>query len=276
MKTALNEEMKFYLAEIAKNKVLTREEEVKLFQRLKAGDTSAREEIVEANLRFVVKIAIQFAGRGVALPDLIQEGNIGLLEVIDKFDYKKGYRFSTYAAFWIRQAIQMALRKQSNVIRLPIRKSRFLGHLNEAINNFSNNNGRTPTVSELSAVLNVEENKLEQLLSMRESVLSLDAEDDEEGGQLLSRLHDDSSLSPYEQYAEKEMSLHVEAALNTLSDKEKNVLKLRYGFDGGVGMSLRSTSKVVGMSQEGVRRVERSAIRKLRRPAVSEMVTGLI
>src|SRR5690606_28975903 len=105
--------------------------------------------------------AIQFAGRGVALPDLIQEGNIGLLEVIDKFDYKKGYRFSTYAAFWIRQSIQMALRKQSNIIRLPIRKSRFLGHLNEAINNFNNQNGRTPSISELASILDMEEDKLE-------------------------------------------------------------------------------------------------------------------
>lgn len=276
MKTTLNEDMKFYLAEIAKNKVLTREEEIRLFQRYHSGDTTAREEIVESNLRFVVKIAIQFAGRGVALPDLIQEGNIGLLEVIDKFDYKKGYRFSTYAAFWIRQSIQMALRKQSNIIRLPIRKSRFLGHLNEAINNFNNQNGRAPSVSELSSILDVEEDKLEQLLSLRESVLSLDADDDEEGGQLIHRLQDDSTMSPYESYKEKEMTQQVGAVLETLSDKEKNVLKLRYGFDGGKGMSLRSTSKVVGMSQEGVRRVERAAIRKLRRPAVSEMVSSLL
>ena len=122
MKSNLNEDMKTYLKEVSKKSVLTREQEVALFKRLEKGDDTARHEIVEANLRFVIKIALQFTGRGVALPDLIQEGNIGLLEVVEKFDYTKGFRFSTYAAFWIRQAIQMAVRKNGNVIRLTIRK----------------------------------------------------------------------------------------------------------------------------------------------------------
>src|SRR5690606_31320317 len=146
MKANLNEDMKLYLKEVARKKVLTRQEELALFRRLEEGDTSARQEIVEANLRFVIKIALQFSGRGVPLPDLIQEGNVGLLEVVEKFDYRKGIRFSTYAAFWIRQAIQMSVRKHGNVIRLPIRKSRFMGHLNETITTFTTNNGREPSV----------------------------------------------------------------------------------------------------------------------------------
>jgi RNA polymerase primary sigma factor len=276
MKTNLNEEMKFYLKEVSKNKVLTREEEVALFKRLASGDESARAEIVEANLRFVIKIALQFAGRGVALADLIQEGNIGLLEVVDKFDYRKGYRFSTYGAFWIRQAIQMALRKQCNVIRLPIRKSRFLGHLNEAINNFTHSNGRGPTVHELSGITGMDETKLEHLMQLRDSVLSLDMEPEEDGAQLLSRLRDDETPSPYDNCLQKEQERQIALALAMLSDKEQRVLKLRFGFGSGRNLSLRTTSKLVGMSQEGVRRVERSAIKKLRRPASVQMISGLL
>jgi RNA polymerase primary sigma factor len=274
--TTLNEDMKLYLKEVARKQVLTRDEEVDLFKRLSNGDPSARHEIVEANLRFVIKIALQFTGRGVPLPDLIQEGNIGLLEVVDKFDYKKGFRFSTYAAFWIRQAIQMAVRKNGNVIRLPIRKSRFMGHLNESISNFTASNGRMPTVDELSGLLDVEPEKLEQLMSMRESILSLDMEMEEDGGQLMNRLPDTSSPSALEYSMENEQHRKVQKALSTLSEKEQKVLKLRYGFDSGKGLSLRSTSKLVGMSQEGVRRVERTAIRKLRRPASTQMVSGLL
>lgn len=276
MKTNLNEEMKYYLKEVAKKKVLTREEEVALFKRLKGGDITAREEIVEANLRFVIKIALQFAGRGVALPDLIQEGNIGLLEVVEKFDYRKGYRFSTYAAFWIRQAIQMALRKQCNVIRLPIRKSRFLGHLNEEISNFTHSNGRAPSVHELSQKLGMEEGKLEQLMQLRDSVLSLDMEVEEDGSQLLAKLEDTDSLSPLEHYMQREQEQHVANALALLTEKEQKVLKLRYGFGSGKNLSLRTTSKLVGMSQEGVRRVERNAIKKLRRPSANHMISGLL
>ena len=276
MKTNLNEEMKFYLKEVAKKKVLTREQEVALFTRLKAGDSTAREEIVEANLRFVIKIALQFAGRGVALPDLIQEGNIGLLEVVEKFDYRKGYRFSTYAAFWIRQSIQMALRKQCNVIRLPIRKSRFLGHLNEEISNFTHANGRAPSVHELSQKLGMEEGKLNQLMQLRDSVLSLDMEIEEDGSQLMTRLEDTESLSPVEHYMRREQEVHVAHALSLLTEKEQKVLKLRYGFGSGKNLSLRTTSKLVGMSQEGVRRVERNAIKKLRRPSANHMISGLL
>ncbi len=276
MKSSLNEDMKIYLKEVARKQVLTRQEEIELFKRLSEGDTSARHEIVEANLRFVIKIALQFTGRGVPLPDLIQEGNIGLLEVVEKFDYKKGFRFSTYAAFWIRQSIQMAVRKHGNVIRLPIRKSRFMGHLNETISTFTANNGRAPSVDELSYILEMEPEKLDQLMGMRESILSLDMDSENDGTQLLNRLPDHNGITALDHSIEEEQQSKVKQALETLSEKEQKVLRLRYGFDTGKGMSLRSTSKLVGMSQEGVRRVERAAIRKLRRPASSQMISGLL
>ena len=155
MNVCLNDEIRYYLDEIAKHKVLTREEEIALFQRLEAGDELARGEIVEANLRFVIKIALQFSNRGMSIADLIQEGNIGLLDVVSKFDWRRGFRFSTYAAFWIRQAIQLATRKQANVIRLPIRKSRMLGHVSESIRTFAAAHNRPPTNRELALLLEI-------------------------------------------------------------------------------------------------------------------------
>lgn len=276
MRVYLNEDLKYYLKEVAKRPVLTREQEVALFSRLAAGDSSARSEIVEANLRFVIKIAIGFSGRGVPLSDLIQEGNIGLLDVVDKFDYTRGFRFSTYAAFWIKQAIQLALRKQCNVIRLPIRKSRFLGHLNEAISNFTQSHGHPPSTRELALVMDTDETKLEQLIALRDSVLSLDCESDEEGAQLLQKLRDDITPSPYQRCLDSEKRQHVSEALDLLSEKEQRVLRLRYGLGNGSSLSLRSTSKIVGMSQEGVRRVERKALRKLRRSAARSVLCGLL
>lgn len=276
MKATQNEDLKPYLKDIARRPLLSREQEVSLFERLEAGDESAREIIVESNLRFVVKMAVSFMGRGVSLSDLIQEGNIGLLEVVDKFDYRKGYRFSTYAAFWIRQAIQLALRKQCNLIRLPIRKSRFLGHLTEAINELTQANGSAPAVGELAAKLNVPAEDLEHLMQLRDSVLSLDSESDEEGTQLLNRIPDSQSPSPREHCLREEARRRVASALESLSEREQKVLRLRYGFHDGENRSLRSTSKLVGMSQEGVRRVERNAISKLRRSGAHHAVLALL
>ena len=276
MKASLNDEMKPYLKEVSRQKVLTREEEVALFKRLERCDPNAKQEIVEANLRFVIKIALGFTGRGVPLADLVQEGNIGLLEVVDRFDYRKGYRFSTYAAFWIRQAIQMAVRKQCNVIRLPIRKSRFLGHLSEKIRDFSQCHGRQPTTGELARELDLEESKLEHLMTLRDSVLSLEMETDGEGSQLLNTIRDECTPSPVESCMEREKTRHVAKVLDLLTDKEQRVLKLRYGLATGRHLSLRTTSRIVGMSQEGVRRVERKALTKLRRPAARQLVCGLL
>ncbi|RMH31217.1 MAG: RNA polymerase sigma factor RpoD/SigA [Candidatus Hydrogenedentota bacterium] len=278
MRANINEEMSAYLAEISKYKVLTREEEVELFRRLEAGDETAREEIVAANLRFVVKIALKYAGRGIPISDLVQEGNIGLLEVVDKFDYRRGYRFSTYAAFWIRQAIEVAVRKQCHMIRLPIRKSRLLGHVTEAVQNFVHAHGRQPTTRELALLLDVDEQKLAELLQVRDAVISLDAElsksDDEPTG-LYTILRDTRTVSPADQFAEREKAELVQKALATLSPRERSILKLRFGLGAREDNSLRATSKVVGLSQEGVRRIERRALSKLRRGKARELLASV-
>jgi RNA polymerase primary sigma factor len=269
-------ETTLYLDEVQDEAVLTREEETALFKRLEAGDANAREEIVRANLRFVVKIAYEFLNRGLPLADLIQEGNVGLLEVIPKYDWRKGYRFSTYAAFWIRQSIQMALRRQCSMIRLPVRKGRLLGRINEHAQQFRLKNGREPTFQELSERVGASAEEIERLVMLRDGVLSLDAQDEEDDSRLLDTITVADAKSPRDFAAEKQMRSKVARVLDFLGQREKHVLQLRFGFESGKTLSLRRTSKIVGLSQEGVRRIERRALDKLRRTAIRQMVAGLV
>jgi RNA polymerase primary sigma factor len=271
-----DESLKTYLREISQHAVLTRKEEIQLFKRLKKGDKGAREQIVASNLRFVIKIALSFGNRGLPLADLIQEGNVGLLEVIEKYDYRKGFRFSTYAAFWIKQSIQLALRKHCSLIRLPIRKSRFMGKLNDMIGKFVQEKGREPTVAELASKAGIREKKMEQLLRMRESVLSLDTPREEEGANLLDSVPSPAETSPLEQCMQRQARFKISEVLRFLSEKERKIMRLRYGFTSGKALSLRKTSRLVGMSQEGVRRIERKALAKLQRPSIRARVEGLL
>jgi RNA polymerase primary sigma factor len=266
-----------YFNEIHNEHVPTREEEVELFQRLEAGDPTAREEIVRANLRFVIKIAYEFVNKGLPLADLIQEGNIGLLEVVSRFDWRRGHRFSTYAAYWIRQAIQIALRKQCSLIRLPVRKSRALGHMSEFIQRFRFEAGREPTSYEIAEAVDLSVEDVDLLLQLREGVLSLDAcYDDEDGASLMETVTAPDEESPFDTLVRKQQSATVSRVFDYLGDRERRVLRLRYGFDNGRAMSLRNTSKMIGLSQEGVRRIEHRAIEKLRRPAIRHAVAQMI
>ena len=271
-----DDNVQFYIREAGAYPILNREQEVELFKRLDKGDTNAFDEIVKHNLRFVVKIALRFTNRGVPLSDLIQEGNVGLLEVIRKYDWRKGYRFSTYAAFWIRQAIQMALRRNGSLIALPVRKSRLLGRLSEEIAAFVKENGREPSESELASILHVKEETVLQLMKLRESVLSLDDTFDEDGNTLMERIPDTEVQTPLEYCMENQARIKIAALLKFLSEKERRIMRLRYGFEHGKMLSLRKTSRLVGLSQEGVRRIERKALSKLRRPVFREKLAALL
>lgn len=265
-----------YLDEVQDEAVLNRDQEIELFQRLEAGDESAREEIVRANLRFVVKIAYESINRGLPLADLIQEGNVGLLEVIPKYEWRKGYRFSTYAAFWIRQAIQMALRRHCSLIRLPVRKSRMLGRMNQQAQQTRLETGREPTAEELAERMDTTVEEIERLMQLRDGVLSLDAQDEEDEVRLMDSIAEVNALSPRDVAADNQVTAKVARVLDFLGERERRVLRLRFGFDNGRALSLRSTSKVVGLSQEGVRRIEQRALDRLRRPALQRMVAGLV
>ncbi len=256
-----------YLNNISDHRVLTKEEEVELFQKLEAGDEAAREEILRCNLRLVVKIALQFKESGLPVSDLIQEGNIGLIYVISKFDWRKGFRFSTYAAFWIRQEIQAAIRNNNSMIRLPIRKARLLGKIAEAVRHFNNYEGRDPSNEEVALFVGTSVKKIESISHMRESMVSLDAERNEDGTNLFDAIPD-SAPAPSAQISESQSKQALREALSILSDREKRIMELRYGLNGGPALSLRKTSKFVGLSQEGVRRIEHRALQKLRRPNI--------
>lgn len=268
--------LSIYLDEIGSNEILSREEERELFQRLEEGDESARERIVACNLRFVVKIAAQYRGRGLALADLIQEGNIGLLEVIDKFDWRRGFRFSTYAAFWIRQAIQRALVKSGSLVRLPSRKARLLGQINQVIERHRAQHRRDPSVEEIAAAVEMAPEALADLLRWRDSVLSLDTPLDDDGGRLMEVIADDADDNPLSRALENERRAEVGRVLGRLGSREQTILRLRFGFETGKALSLRKTSARVGLSQEGVRRLERIALGKLRRVAQREELACLM
>lgn len=268
--------LKTYLDEIGRHRVLNREEEVELFKRIRNHDESARDVIIQCNLKFVIRIAQQFKGRGMPLEDLIQEGNIGLLEAISKFDHTLGFRFSTYAAFWIRQAIQVAVRQRGSLIRLPVRKSRQLGFLNEIMQEYWSTKGRAPTEEEVAERLDITTDKARELAQLGEAVLSLDTPMDEDGAPLMELVADAKAKPVDERALEEERMAKVAAALAHLTERETRVIRDRFGFGSDVSRSLRNVSARLGLSQEGVRRIEQRALNKLRRPHVRAMVSGLI
>jgi RNA polymerase primary sigma factor len=267
---------RIYLDEIASNRVLTAEEERELFQRIEDGDDAARQEVVDCNLKFVIRIARRFLGRGLPLEDLVQEGNLGLLEAISRFDYRLGFRFSTYAAFWIRQAVQVGVRQRGSLVRIPVRKSRQLGFMSEVIQEYLSIRGRMPTEEEIGERLGISADDARELVRLGEAVLSLDATDDNDLLPLMEQLEDPRAVAADSATEEHELRDRVQSALTFLTDRENEVIRSRFGFGSGVGRSLRKVSRGMGLSQEGVRRIEQRALSKLRRPYVRQTLAGLI
>lgn len=268
--------LQFYLNEISANRVLTKAEEIELFKLAAEGDGEARAEIIRCNLKFVIQVAQKFRSRGLPLEDLIQEGNIGLMEAVGKFDHKLGFRFSTYAAFWIRQAIQVAIRQRGSLIRLPVRKARLLGFMNEVVQESWSMKGRPPSESELATRLGVTPRQARDLAHMGEAVLSLDTPVGEDGTPLMDMIPDDRFVPVDRMSLESERQAKVAAAMRHLSERETIVISERFGLREEGSRSLRKVSSCLGLSQEGVRRIEQRALAKLRRPHIRESMAGLI
>ncbi|MGF1571680.1 MAG: RNA polymerase sigma factor RpoD/SigA [Sumerlaeia bacterium] len=266
-----------YLKVASQHAVLTREQEIELFQRIEQGEEAAREKMIESNLRFVIKIAYTYRNQGLSISDLIQEGNIGLLHVISKFDWRKGFRFSTYAAFYIRQEIQSALHRSGTMIRVPVRKSRLLSKVNEFVHRYQENYGFEPCTDEIAVELGVSREKVEAVLELRHSFASLDAEFAQDGNTLSDLLEDKHAPSPDLQVSKQQSEAAVHDAMSILTEREREVIELRFGMSShDEEMSLRQASKYVGLSQEGVRRVEQRALDKLRRPTICEPLMNLL
>ncbi|MCD7826722.1 MAG: RNA polymerase sigma factor RpoD [Clostridiaceae bacterium] len=267
---SIEDPVRMYLKEIGKVPLLTAEEEVELAQRMENGDMEAKKKLAEANLRLVVSIAKRYVGRGMLFLDLIQEGNLGLIKAVEKFDYKKGYKFSTYATWWIRQAITRAIADQARTIRIPV-------HMVETINKFVRVQrqllqelGREPSPEEIAAQMNMPVDRVREIQKISLEPVSLETPiGEEEDSHLGDFIQDDNVPVPSEAAAFTLLREQLEEVLGTLTEREQKVLKLRFGLEDGRARTLEEVGKEFKVTRERIRQIEAKALRKLRHPSRS-------
>ncbi len=262
----INDPVRLYLREIAETPLLTHAQEIDLAKRVEDGDMAAVQQFVRANLRLVVSIAKRYVNRGLTLLDLIQEGNIGLMRAVQKYDWRKGFRFSTYATWWIRQAITRAIADQSRTIRLPVHMGDSISRYRKTLNQLAQAMGRQPTPEEVAEAMEVAPEKIHQIVQAAQRTISLETpignEDDTSLGDLIA---DEVSETPYEAASESMLKRDVSAALDTLSARERLVLQLRFGLGQGHQHTLAEVGEQLQISRERVRQIENEALQKLRR-----------
>jgi len=258
---------RLYLREIGQVKLLTPEEEIELAARIKAGDKKAREHMIKANLRLVVKIARDYEGLGLPLLDLISEGNIGLMKAVERFDPKKGGKLSTYAAWWIKQAIKRALANQSKTIRLPVHLVDKIARMRRVAMELQEELGREPTDEELAAELGTTAARVAQMRTAAIRPASLDAplSDDEDSNSFGEIVQDESAHTPYEELEEKTVTAMLRELLARLDEREAKILTRRFGLDGNPPQTLEEVGEQFGVTRERVRQIQNIALRKLRR-----------
>src|SRR3989344_1894287 len=260
-----------YLREIGRFRLLTPEEEVDLAKKNENSDRRAKEKLTQANLRLVVSIAKKYVGRGLTLLDLIQEGNQGLIRAVEKYDWRKGFKFSTYATWWIRQAITRAIADQARTIRIPV-------HMVETINRFIRISrklmqelGREPMPEEVAKVMEIDVAKVREIIKVSQEPTSLETPvGDEEDSHLGDFIQDTSAPSPYDATSRQLLKEHMEEVLGTLSDREKRVLILRFGLENGKPKTLEEVGREFNVTRERIRQIEAKALRKLRHPSRSK------
>src|SRR3984957_221524 len=258
--------IKIYLREIGQTPLLTREEEVKLARKIKRGDQAARQQMIKANLRLVVKIAHDYSSYGLPLLDLISEGNIGLMKAVERFDPKKGGKLSTYAAWWIKQSIKRALANQSKTIRLPVHLVDKISKMRRVSLQMSEELGREPTDEELAEEIGISSGKVSQLKTVSIRPASLDApisdDDSTEFGEIVG---DEDAQTPFELLRDKNLRDEVSELLEVLDDRERKIIFQRFGLDGGKPKTLEEVGKKFGVTRERIRQLQNIALAKLRR-----------
>lgn len=260
--------IKIYMREMGQFSILSAEKEVELANRIAEGDQSAKNELVEANLRLVVSLARHYQGCGLSYQDLIQEGNIGLIKAAEKFDVSKGFRFSTYASWWIKQALSRAIADQSRTIRIPV-------HMTENINKFKKTErellsqlNREPKIKEIADAMGISEKQAKEIQSYIVEPTSLDIQvGDDDDTTIGSFIEDTHFVNPESAYIKESNGDVVNAVLDTLSDREANILRLRFGIGGKKAMTLEEVGKEYGLTRERIRQIEAKALRKLRHPS---------
>lgn len=273
--TASDDSVQLYLKEISKYPLLTTEEEVALAKRIEEGDETAKQLLAESNLRLVVSIAKRYLGRGLSFQDLIQEGNLGLIKAVDKFDYSRGFKFSTYATWWIRQAITRSLADHSRTIRLPVHMSEIINKTYSVSRTLLQELGREPTEQEIAAALDIPVEKVREILKVSSDPISLDLpvgeEDDSHLGDFIK---DDNAVSPEEAVSYAMLRDQIMKLLDTLTEREQKVLMLRFGLTDGRTRTLEEVGKEFNVTRERIRQIEAKALRKLRHPSRSKLLKG--
>ena len=273
----LDDPVRMYLKEIGKIKLLTPEEELELAKKMAAGDAEARRRMSEANLRLVVSIAKRYVGRGMQLLDLIQEGNLGLMKAVEKFDYTKGYKFSTYATWWIRQSITRAIADQARTIRIPVHMVETINRVLRTSHSMVQTLGREPTTQEVADELHMDLQKVEEIMKIAQEPVSLETPiGEEEDSHLGDFIQDDEASQPSEEASYTLLREQLEEVLGTLTDREQEVLRMRFGLRDGKPHTLEEVGKEFDVTRERIRQIESKALRKLRHPSRSKKLRDFL
>ena len=267
---SVEDPVRMYLKEIGKVPLLSAEREIELAQRMEEGDEDAKKELAEANLRLVVSIAKRYVGRGMLFLDLIQEGNLGLIKAVEKFDYHKGYKFSTYATWWIRQAITRAIADQARTIRIPVHMVETINKLIRVSRQLLQELGREPTPEEIAKELDMPVDRVREILKISQEPVSLETPiGEEEDSHLGDFIQDDNVPVPAEAAAQTLLKEQLDEVLDTLTEREQKVLRLRFGMNDGRARTLEEVGKEFDVTRERIRQIEAKALRKLRHPSRS-------
>ncbi|HOV80093.1 MAG TPA: RNA polymerase sigma factor RpoD [Bacillota bacterium] len=267
----IDDPVRMYLKEIGRVPLLTPEDEVELAKRMENGDEEAKRRLAEANLRLVVSIAKRYVGRGMLFLDLIQEGNLGLIKAVEKFDYRKGYKFSTYATWWIRQAITRAIADQARTIRIPVHMVETINKLIRVSRQLLQELGRDPSPEEIAREMNISEEKVREIMKIAQEPVSLETPiGEEEDSHLGDFIEDHDARAPAEEASFTLLREQLDDVLKTLTEREQRVLRLRFGLDDGRARTLEEVGQKFGVTRERIRQIEAKTLRKLRHPSRSK------